>query len=109
MGSIVLKENHKTWAADQLIELTIMLKRKVGYNPSGGDWYWLKVSPSGVVDRAGKVDGCISCHKPPPAGDFMLTWNYGRAPWIHPAKIPIHGSPVASRASIQSRSVLSVG
>lgn len=82
-GSIVLKENHKTWAADELIELTVMLKREGGYNPEGGNWYWLKVSPSGVVDRAGKVDGCISCHKPSPAGDFMLTWNYGREPWIH--------------------------
>ena len=90
-GSIVLKENHKTWAADELVELTAMLKREEGYNPSGGDWYWLKVAPNGVVDRSGKPNGCISCHAAPPAGDFMLTWNYGREPWIrnYPAESPL--------------------
>jgi hypothetical protein len=59
-GSIVLKENYGK-DAKTLMAITPMYKVE-GYNPEGGDWFWVKYGADGGVQKAGKVEGCIKCH-----------------------------------------------
>lgn len=78
--SILIKENY---GPDQkkLMAITVMFRSK-GYNPSAGDWYWVKYLPDGRVDQkatpngrlrlAGKVNGCIDCHRDAAGGDFVF-------------------------------------
>ena len=55
--------------------ITIMFKRKKGYDSDNLDWFWAKYTPAGGLDKnpkgvllAGRVakgasQGCIACHK----------------------------------------------
>lgn len=74
-GAIVVKENYSP--AKKLEAITAMYKKK-GYAPSGGNWYWIKFSPSGKVDAQGKIGGCIKCHSTAPH-DFLFTFGSGRS------------------------------
>ena len=60
-GAIVLKENYAK-DGKTLKAVTPMYKVK-GFNPKEGDWFWAKYGPDGKVMKAGKVEGCINCHK----------------------------------------------
>jgi hypothetical protein len=106
VGSIILKENlpcrytipHETDTKEKCtifsdsiyqipVEWTIMLKMQAGYYPEGGDWYYLKGRPEDkqnpqIVDVAGKVEACASCHAPTNSGNFMFTYNFGDRPEI---------------------------
>ena len=69
-GAIIVKENYgkdKT----TLMAITPMYKVE-GYNPEGGDWFWGKYGPDGKVMAAGKVDGCIRCHRVHKAQDWRF-------------------------------------
>ena len=44
-----------------------------GYNPEGGDWFWLKYTPDGRIEKEGKVAGCIGCHAAAQGNDWLLT------------------------------------
>ncbi len=62
-GSIIAKENYTP--EEKLAALTIMYKVK-GYDPEHNDWFWAKYNYEKgkfVVDKAGKVAGCIKCHE----------------------------------------------
>jgi hypothetical protein len=61
-GSIVLKENYGK-DGKTLMAVTPMYKVE-GYNPDGGDWFWAKYGPGGEVQKEGKVEGCVNCHRP---------------------------------------------
>lgn len=79
VGSIVIKENYTPTKA--LAAITVMYRNK-GYNPQGGDWYWVKYNPDGSVAAkptengsmrlAGRVGGCIDCHSGADGGDFAF-------------------------------------
>lgn len=69
-GAIIVKENYqdpKTLAA-----ITPMYKAK-GYNPTAGDWYWIKIAASGKVLAEGKLKGCIKCHEGAKANGWVFT------------------------------------
>jgi len=80
-GSIVIKENYmpnKTLGA-----ITVMQKIE-GYNPEGGDWFWVKFTPDGnpeiaemggkSMPVAGKVPMCIGCHQASNSGiRYLMT------------------------------------
>jgi hypothetical protein len=69
-GAIIVKENYmpdKTLAA-----VTVMYK-KAGYNPEGGDFFWLKYTPDGKIEGEGKVPMCIGCHTAAQGKDFLFT------------------------------------
>lgn len=70
-GAILVKENY---GEDQqtLMAVTPMYKIK-GYNPDAGDWYWAKYDADGVVEVAGKPQGCISCHSVRRDKDWLFT------------------------------------
>lgn len=69
-GSIIVKENYT--AARKLDFITAMY-RVDGYNPMGGDWYWLKYSPKGGVEAQGKITSCIGCHSAMITRDWVFT------------------------------------
>jgi hypothetical protein len=70
-GAIVIKENY---GEDQktLMAVTPMYKVK-GYNPEGGDWFWGKYGADGTIMKAGKVEGCINCHRAMEDKDWLFT------------------------------------
>lgn len=69
-GSIIVKENYTP--EKKLAAITVMY-RVEDYNPSAGDWFWLKYKPDGTVQKEGKVAGCINCHKSVKNNDWVFT------------------------------------
>jgi hypothetical protein len=70
-GAILVKENYGK-DKKTLMSLTPMYKID-GYNPEGGNWYWAKYGPKGKVEAAGKLKGCIGCHKIVKQKDWLYT------------------------------------
>jgi len=68
-GAIQVKENYSP--DHELKALTVMYKVE-GYNSEGGDWFWAKYSPDGETLKAGKIAGCIGCHRGRADNDFVL-------------------------------------
>jgi hypothetical protein len=83
-NSIVLKENYN--ADKQLTSVTVMQKAK-GYNPEGGDWFWVRFGPDSKVTAEGKVIMCLGCHTVAQNNDFIYT---GKVTATGP---PGHGAP----------------
>ncbi len=70
--------------------VTVMFKREAGYDPEDKDWFWAKYKPDGSLHvkekmgmkiplagrvAKGKPEGCISCHRGAPGGDFVFASN----------------------------------
>ncbi|VAW78423.1 hypothetical protein MNBD_GAMMA13-236 [hydrothermal vent metagenome] len=73
--------------AKYLKAVTVMYKRKAGYDTEDKDWFWAKYKPDGSLHvkeamgmeiqlagrvAKGKPEGCISCHQGAPDGDFIF-------------------------------------
>ncbi len=69
-GSIIVKENYT--ADKKLFAVTAMYKVD-GYNPMGGDWYWLRYSPTDGIQAQGQVTSCIGCHSAMVSQDWVFT------------------------------------
>lgn len=69
-NSIILKENYTP--EKKLAAVTVMYKVK-GYNPEGGDWFWVKYDPAFKVLKEGKVKGCLGCHSKAKSSDYIFT------------------------------------
>lgn len=67
-GSIEVKENYNQ--DKKFTAITVMYKIK-DYNPSAGDWYWVKYSLTGKAGPYGKVQGCIGCHAVKADNDYI--------------------------------------
>ena len=67
--------------------ITVMFKREAGYDTEDKDWFWAKYKPDGSLHvmkkmgmeiqlagrvAKGKPQGCISCHRGAPGGDFVF-------------------------------------
>lgn len=67
--------------------VTVMFKREAGYGLEDKDWFWAKDKPDGSLFTKekmvmeiplagriakGKPEGCVSCHKGAPGGDFIF-------------------------------------
>ncbi len=64
--------------------VTVMFKRKKGYDSDNQDWFWVKYTPDGNLHKnpmgiplAGRVakgmeKGCIACHSGADGGDFLF-------------------------------------
>lgn len=74
--------------------ITVMFRRKAGYDPDNQDWFWVKYAPNGsvlenpkgraVADRVAKgmAKGCIACHSMAPGGDYLfVTDRIQPCPW----------------------------
>lgn len=67
---IIVKENYMP--GRRLAAITVMYKVR-GYNPSDGDWFWVKYAPDGKVLKAGRPKGCIGCHGAKKDNDYLMT------------------------------------
>jgi hypothetical protein len=70
-GAILVKENYGE-DKKTLMAVTPMYKVE-GYNPDGGDWFWVKYGPGGEIQASGKPQGCISCHGAVKDKDWIFT------------------------------------
>ncbi|MGQ9850578.1 MAG: cytochrome P460 family protein [Aggregatilineaceae bacterium] len=83
-GSIIVKENYMGTPEEpgDVAALTVMYKLE-GFNPAGGDWFWLKTPGDGsAIDAEGAVEGCISCHAQEGNADYMLRYHFGAEPAV---------------------------
>lgn len=81
-GTIVVKENFGGTVDEpgDVAALTVMYKVE-GYNPAGGDWFWLKTPGDGsAIDAEGMVEGCIGCHSQEGNADYQLRYAFGEQP-----------------------------
>ncbi|NIM14569.1 MAG: hypothetical protein GTO45_21320, partial [Candidatus Aminicenantes bacterium] len=69
-NSIIVKENYAP--NKDLIAVTVMYKVK-GYNPEGGDWFWVKYDAKFKTLAEGKVEGCLACHGTVKGNDYIFT------------------------------------
>jgi hypothetical protein len=70
LGSIIVKENY---TADKKLDAVTVMYKVDGYNPMGGDWYWLRYNPAGIVEAQGQVTACIGCHSAMITKDWVFT------------------------------------
>jgi hypothetical protein len=68
-NSIVVKENYAP--NKQLIAITAMYKVN-GYNPEGGDWFWVRYDVNFDILSEGEVSDCLSCHSTVKDNDYIL-------------------------------------
>lgn len=68
-NSIIIKENYTS--DKKLKEITVMYKVK-GYNPEGGDWFWVKYDPKLKIVVEGKANKCIACHSKVKSNDYIF-------------------------------------
>ncbi|MBT4939277.1 MAG: hypothetical protein HON14_09115 [Rhodospirillaceae bacterium] len=73
--------------AKHLAAVTVMFKRKKGYDPENLDWFWAKYKKDGTIDKnpkgmslVGRVakgadTGCIACHKGAPGEDMVYIFD----------------------------------
>lgn len=59
-GALLVKENYD--ANGDSDGFFAMYKGPEGYDPSGNDWYWLRVDGEGAVGNSGVVGFCKDCH-----------------------------------------------
>lgn len=69
-GALVVKENY---TAEKQLEAISVMYKQAGFNPEEGDWFWLKFTPAGIVQKSGKVSGCIVCHAVAEENDWLFT------------------------------------
>jgi len=84
-GRGVTKEGVEKDSKKWLKAVTIMLQREAGYDRDNDNWYWVKYSPTGSIEKnpmgmqlAGRVakgmnQGCISCHSQAAGKDFLYS------------------------------------
>ncbi|MGE5893619.1 MAG: cytochrome P460 family protein [bacterium] len=68
-GSIIVLENYT--ADKKFTGLSVMYKIK-GYNPAGGDWFWVQYAPDGKAETWGRVKECIDCHGKMKESDYLF-------------------------------------
>jgi hypothetical protein len=73
-GSIQVKESYNK--KEKLKAITVMYKIS-GYNPDGGDWFWVRYSTSGKVGASGKIKSCIGCHEAAAENDYVFVHEIG--------------------------------
>jgi len=86
-GPGVSVDSVKADRARYLKAITVMYKRQAGYDSEDKDWFWAKYKPDGSLHvkekmgmkiqlagrvAKGKPEGCISCHRGAPGGDFVF-------------------------------------
>ena len=69
-GAIIVKEGYTSTFQPTM---TVVMYKVKGYNPGNGNWFWAKYSPTGTVEKEGKVDGCIKCHSSAKEVDYSFS------------------------------------
>ncbi len=69
-GSIIAQESY---TADKKFDSLYVMYKIKGYNPSAGDWFWVKYNPDGQALVSGKVETCINCHATHQKNNYIFT------------------------------------
>lgn len=69
-GAIIVKENYMP---DSTFDAVTTMYKVDGYDSEHNDWFWVKQSPTGVVEVEGRVEGCQSCHQAATENDYLFT------------------------------------
>jgi hypothetical protein len=69
-NSLIVKENYAP--NNQLVAISVMYKVK-GYNPDGGDWFWVQYNAKFKILEEGKVKACMDCHGTARENDYIFT------------------------------------
>ena len=71
-GSMIVKEKLGSRDSTTPEVLTVMIKRKPGYNPESGDWEYLVLDGAATkIVEQGKLTRCSSCHNYYKHSDFV--------------------------------------
>jgi Cytochrome P460 len=71
-GSILVREKPSQTDSTQAESLVVMIKRKRGFNPSGGDWQFLAVDGGMTKVTVNQKKGaCLDCHQTQKSTDFV--------------------------------------
>jgi hypothetical protein len=72
-GSVIVKEKLPTPDSTKPELLTVMIKRRAGYDPKKGDWEYLVTDGVGKkVYERGKINNCQRCHVTQSASDYVF-------------------------------------
>lgn len=75
-GTVLVKEKLAAATDTNPELLTVMLKRKAGFDPKNGDWEYLAFNGQGsTVTARGKLQSCQECHESRQAEDYVFR-NY---------------------------------
>lgn len=86
-GTAFIKENYKiaNGKPHDFTSVTVMIKRKPGFNPAGGDWEYLQFNQNGKQIIRGKGSDqnvnnvCADCHSNVAQRDFIFSNIYSGA------------------------------
>jgi len=76
VGTVIVKESYTNndGMKGDLDSLTVMVKRKTGYDPDNNDWEYIMSSPGWDVAAQGRLEMCIGCHTAASDRDFVF-WD----------------------------------
>jgi Cytochrome P460 len=71
-GSIIIREKLRQQDAKIPELMTVMIKRRAGFNPKANDWEFLLIDGTGtkVLERQ-KKGSCLDCHESQASRDFV--------------------------------------
>jgi hypothetical protein len=73
VGSVIVKEKLSAPDSTRPELLTVMIKRRAGYDPKKGDWEYLVTDGAGKkVYERGKINNCQRCHVTQSASDYVF-------------------------------------
>jgi hypothetical protein len=64
-GAVLLERLFAVGGAQPLTYFA-MIKRAPGYDPAGGDWEYMVLTPDGEIDARGRLPLCARCHAEAP-------------------------------------------
>jgi hypothetical protein len=72
VGTVIVKEKLAAPDSTSPELLTVMIKRKKGFNPDFGNWEFMTVTGDGnYVTARGKLESCQKCHADYPTNDYV--------------------------------------
>lgn len=89
-NSMIVKENYSP--DKKLMAITAMYKVN-GYNPDGGDWFWVKYTADFKTEKSGKVKGCVNCHGKKKDNDYIFLDKVTQKGEAAAKSAPGYGSP----------------
>ena len=63
-GATVVKETYlEADCASGSVDGWLVMQKRAGFDPAGGDWYWQQARVDRTVTTDGKDPGCTGCHQ----------------------------------------------
>lgn len=93
LGSVIVKEKLPSKTSAKVEIMTVMVKRRKGFDAKNGDWEYFTTKGSGPETSQENVAVCQSCHQAAKEQDFVFRSHYvSGAPGVKPS-YPKAGDP----------------